>query len=159
MLKTLPSSVMWTGLLLVIVLSPGCGLGTYCAKMFTWDITIYVQSSPDANENSAVQLDFILPYSKEAEAAVVKLTAAQWLAYSSQFQRDFTEGTDFGLWSYQLVPGMDVPPIQIPLAMSSRVLVVFAGYQTKGPHRYLSSTWNDLNIRLERKDFSVAEAS
>ncbi len=137
--------------------SSGCGLGSYCSKLFTSDIVVYVQSDADANEDSAVQLDFILAYSKEVEESLKKLSAAQWLGYSAQFQRDYNAGTDYGLWSYQLVPGTDVPPVHIPLSMASRVLIVFAGYQGEGAHRYLSSTWNNLRIRLEKRTFTVTE--
>jgi hypothetical protein len=146
-------------LLCGVLASGGCGLGAYCDKLFTSDIVVHVDNNPDANDNSAVQLDFILAYSQKVEDVLTKLSAAQWSAYRPQFCKDFTEGTDYGLWSYQLVPGTDVPPVHIPLSMASRVLIVFAGYQGKGAHRYLSTTWDDLRIHLKKKGFTVSESS
>jgi len=112
--------------------------------------------SPHANENSAVAVDLVLVKQAVLNDTIAKLTAADWFARKSQFQRDFPD--DIVVVSWELVPGQVMLPTDLKDDPKVWGAYFFARYSGSGDHRASVGTDKSVIVALDDNDFSVLAA-
>lgn len=116
--------------------------------------TVAIKVSPDANENSAIEVDVVAIYDTKLLDTLLAVPARQWFAQKQQYALDYPNGTK--VWNWQLVPGQIVPPQDIATQTSNAYgVLVFANYRSSGDHRARIGSLESVSITLEQKGFVV----
>lgn len=116
-----------------------------------------IYSDVKANNNSAIQVDIVLITTQELYDKVSVLTAAEWFKQRKQIMYDAANKYKaLSVTSREVMPGqqLEVPKIQAPWGLKG--VLVFANYQTPGPHRIALQRLNDAVIILGKEDFTVS---
>ena len=118
-------------------------------------VEVRVLVAPDANQNSPVAVDLIYLYNEDLLERLVQLTAKQWFDQREQVKRDFLPGEGADIWSWEWVPGQQIPIQQLPIKTSAVAGLIFANYHAPGNHRFRIDPFEDLVIQLGEQDLTV----
>jgi type VI secretion system protein len=127
-----------------------------CGEIFQYATTTQIELhvDPNANQNSAVEVDVVAIYDKPLFDALLTLPARQWFPQKAQFALDYPQG--FKAWNWQLVPGQSVPARTISDDTEAAYgVLVFANYRTEGDHRARIGTLSKVVITLQQQGFVV----
>lgn len=120
----------WSVLLLAMIVLAGCSF--FGPKVSVDHLTLDVALR--ANDDSPVAVDFIAVNDMDLLKQLSGLTAKQWFAERSQYQRDYRQ--NMFVWGLELVPGQLIESGIFPLDGKPAIgLLVFANYNNPGPHR------------------------
>lgn len=129
------------------------GCGDIFQHADTSSITLRVL--PDANENSAVEVDVVAVYDQDLLKTLLTVPARDWFVKRDQFALDFPNG--FKAWNWQVVPGQEVPTREIASETDKAYgVLVFANYRSAGDHRARIGSLSEVTITLQKDGFVVA---
>jgi type VI secretion system protein len=111
----------------------------------------------DANQNSPLAVDLLVVSNEQALADALKLTAHDWFEKRAEFQRDHPKS--YVSWSWEWVPGQDVPPQKLSFGVGARAGILFADYLSPGSHRVRFDPHQNVRLRLAATDFSLEPSS
>lgn len=149
-----PSRIAALALLALIL--AGCGmLPRVTPDAATRSLTITAAST--ANDGFAVAVDIVAVESDALVATVMAMSANDWFAGRDQFAADNIGRAT--LWSYELVPGQTIEPIQFSRSerWDARAIVVFAHYLGPGDHRLRVDTLESPQVVLGPRTLSLAQ--
>ena len=132
----------------------GCGAAlrsTRKAAHVRGELTLYVKVNPEANQNSPIAVDIVLPQDKDVLKLVSAMPASAWFDQRVDFERSHPHKLQVISWEW--VPGQDVGPITVPGTGIANGVVLFAHYQTKGDHRALLPQGGHIAITFAADDF------
>ena len=115
-------------------------------------LTVAVNIAADANHNQPIAVDVVQINDKDLSKDIAKMTAADWFQKREQIEEDFPKSKSLSVLSWEWVPGEVVPDIKIPMRRSPRLMLVFAGYSTPGPHRATLVSSKSVMLLLARED-------
>lgn len=115
--------------------------------------TIELRVDERANGNAPVPVDLVLVSDEALVEQVLGMTAADWFSRRDQVRRDYPRTVQVHSW--ELVPGQTVPRQDIRRLDDLWAAVVFAHYDTDGPHRLRVDTYTDLTLRLGEEGFDI----
>tara|TARA_R110002167_G_scaffold128454_1_gene310688 strand:- start:411 stop:938 length:528 start_codon:yes stop_codon:yes gene_type:complete len=115
-----------------------------------------IRAVPNANGDSPVALDVVVPYAKEMLDQLVGITAREWFRRREQFMRDFP--TQFDILQLEIVPGT-VRKVTLELRDSGQAegALVFANYFAEGAHRVRIDKLENIVIDLLEHQFVVRQ--
>ena len=121
------------------------------------DITgLEIRAVPNANGDSPVALDVVVPYAKEMLDQLVGITAREWFKRRDQFRRDFP--TEFDLLQLEIVPGtVRTVNLELRAAGNAEGALVFANYFSEGAHRVRVGKLENIVIDLLEHQFVVRQ--
>ena len=114
---------------------------------------LVIQAASDANDNAPTTVAAVMIYDPALLTSALKMTAAQWFAMRDQTRNDFPTGFESKEW--EVVPGEQVDVRQLPFQRRGLALIVFANYPTPGDHRARIDPWDDPQIVLQARTFTV----
>jgi type VI secretion system protein len=138
-------------LALLAVLSFSCSANP--RSFFGGDLKLQVDVAPEANQNSAVAVELLVVSNEEVLGDVMKLSAHDWFLKREEFKRDHPKG--YLSWSWEWVPGQNVPPQKLSFGTGARAGLLFADYLSAGNHRLRFEPHQGLRLRLGEKEFTV----
>lgn len=113
--------------------------------------TVSIYADPDANQNSAIAVDFVLIYNQELLKTFSKMSAEKY--FSSARQLLLYNPSLLDIWHWELVPGQIVenfiPPQNKGEAYGA---YVFANYLTPGDHRVGVAPHGVVKLLLSREE-------
>ena len=113
--------------------------------------TVSIYANPDANHNSATEVDLVIVYDLELMKTLSKLSASKYFSDSRQLLLD--NPTMLDIWHWELVPGQIVDNFRPPQDNGDSFgAFVFANYLTDGDHRVKVAPNGVIKIILERDD-------
>lgn len=122
--------------------------------------SVSIYADPDANQNSAIEVDLVVVYDLELMNTLGKMSAVKYFAISRQLLLDNPTMVD--VWHWELVPGQivdDFTPEQDGDAFGA---FVYANYLTDGDHRVKVAPDGVVKIVLQKddlKNFAVFNAT
>jgi type VI secretion system protein len=122
----------------------------------TSKLTVKVDVSARANNNSPVALDLVLVKDKKLFKELMKISAAEWFEKRSQYRLDYPKEIGLSAGSWEWVPGQVVTIEPIPFKFKVAGGLVFANYLTPGAHRAVIDASKPLVITLGAEDISVS---
>ena len=150
------------GIALVVLILSGCGISKapkaimLRARSMTGSrVDVRVIVAPDANQNSPLAVDLLYVYDAKLLDQLLKLNASEWFAQRKQLKRDLLPGEGAEIWSWEWVPGQQIPIQQLPIKTSAEAGLVFANYLTPGNHRFRIDPFEDIVIQLGERDLTV----
>lgn len=139
----------------VLLLSlSACGVGVRTRALLGGKLRLTVEIAEDANRNSPIAVDLVMIHDEKLFERLMGLTAAEWFDKRDQIQRDAIVGEDFEIWSWEWVPGQEVPSQSLPIRARTEGAVIFAHYDTPGPHRLRFEPFEDIAITLNKTGFA-----
>lgn len=144
-------------LLLLASLAPlvqSCGLPARTRSMFGGTLPVEVTVAADVNQRSPIAVAVLVVYERPVLEKLRELSARDWFDQREQLQRDYPGA--FDAWSWEWVPGQDVPSQELRYGLGVKGGIVFADYLTPGSHRMVVDPHRPLRLELERDDFVVA---
>lgn len=116
-----------------------------------------ILAAPNANGDSPVAVDIVIPYSEAMLDQLVGITAREWFRKRDQFQRDFP--TEVETIHLEIVPGTSrTVSLELRDADEAEGALVFANYFTEGEHRVRIDRLEQIVIDLLERNFSVRQA-
>lgn len=133
----------------------GCGFLRRPRGVVTSGLKIL--AAPNANGDSPVALDIVVPYSKDMLDQLVGITANEWFRRREQFKRDFP--TEVETVELEIVPGT-ARDVSLELRDSGEAegALVYANYHTEGEHRVRIDRLENIVIDLLERNFVVRQA-
>ena len=122
-------------------------------SLFGGDLKMQVRVSPELNQNSPVAVDLVVAYEKKLLEQLQELTAQEWFEQRDQLQRDFPKGLD--RWSWEWVPGQEVPEQTLTFRLGAAGALLFADYLEPGAHRQAVDPHEHFHLELEVSAFSI----
>ncbi len=145
--------------LLATILLVSCSGGDPKPELYIESVSIY--ADPDANKNSAIEVDLVLVYDLELMKTLSKMSASKYFGDSRQLLLD--NPTMLDIWHWELVPGQIVDNFAPPQENGDSFGgFVFANYLTDGDHRVKVAPNGVVKIILERddlKNFAIFNAT
>lgn len=135
----------------------GCSITTRARSLLGGRVDVRVTLSETANRNHPVAVDLVVVHSPELLERLLGMSARDWFAQRDQIQRDFLPGEDLDVWSWEWVPGQQVPEQEIPLSAGAEGGLVFADYRTPGAHRARFNPFSDVSIHFTETDFQIRQ--
>ena len=118
--------------------------------------SLEVRAVPNANGDSPVAVDVVVPYAKEMMDQLVGITAREWFRRREQFKRDFP--TEFDLLELEIVPGtVRKEDLQLRDSAKAEGAIVFASYFSEGVHRVRIDRLENIVIDLLEHQFVVRQ--
>ncbi|GAB3438592.1 hypothetical protein [Insolitispirillum peregrinum] len=115
---------------------------------------VTLQIAPDANQDSAIELDIVAVYDSDLLKTLLAMPARDWFSRRRQFELDYPKG--WKAWNWQVVPGQIVPTQDIQADTGSAYgVLVFANYRTPGDHRARVTKLSSVVVQLQRDGFVV----
>jgi type VI secretion system protein len=121
--------------------------------MFGGQLPVQVRVAVDANNDSAVAVDLLVVYDDKVLTELLKTPAADWFANKKQLMADHPDGISVQSWEW--VPGQPVDPVTIEYRSGARRIVLFADYNTDGPHRAALAPQQPFRLTLGKEDLKV----
>jgi type VI secretion system protein len=122
--------------------------------MFGGSLPVEVTVASDVNQQSPIAVDLLVVYERPVLEALRELTAKDWFEQREQLRRDHPGA--FEAWSWEWVPGQDVPTQELHYGVGAKAGIVFADYFTPGSHRAVLDPHRPIRLALGRDDFVVA---
>ena len=118
--------------------------------------SLKILAAPNANGDSPVAVDIVVPYSMDMLDQLVGITAREWFAKKDQYRRDFP--TQVEVVELEVVPGTvrDVA-LELRDAGEAEGALVFANYFAEGEHRVRIDRLENIVIDLLERKFAVRQ--
>jgi type VI secretion system protein len=130
-------------------------LCTGCSLRLQPRLTLAVNISADANQNTPVAFDFVEINDKDLTKDAAKMTASDWFQKRGQIREDYPKPSSISVQSWEWVPGQVVPALQIPMRRAPRAILVFANYSTPGAHRIRIDPKKSAALVFGREDITM----
>lgn len=125
-----------------------------CSEIIVSTKVITFEVGPTANQNSPLALDLVVIYDDKLTEVVLKLPAKDWFEKREQLKLD--NPATLHTWQWELVPGQTIPFFTLPAdSKRAKAVVVFANYQTPGPHRVRLDPFEGVIVRLLENELVV----
>ncbi|WP_207681679.1 hypothetical protein [Desulfonema magnum] len=132
-----------------------CGIGIRTRSLLGGKLHFTVNISEKANRNSPIALDLVFIYDEKLLEKLLEMPAKEWFEKREQIKRDNPEGISLDCWSWEWVPGQNIPVQELPLKAAAEGSLIFADYLTPGAHRNRVDPFKDITVRLLEEDFYV----
>lgn len=116
---------------------------------------IHVKIAEKANRDSPVAVDMLYVYNDKLYEQLIGLTSKEWFKKKAQITKDYPENTGLDFWSWEWVPGQEIPTQKLPLRPDSIGGIIFVWYHSPGAHRLSFDPSTDIRILLLEDDFIV----
>jgi type VI secretion system protein len=136
----------------IVVLLAACSVGRKVRSAFGGKLPIEVTIADDANDNSPVAVDLLLVYDDKLVDKLREMPAADWFKNKEQYVADHPSVI---VKSWEWAPGQAIEPIHVEYRAGARNVLLFADYQTEGPHREVVGPPKPFKIILGPRDLSV----
>ncbi len=140
----------------LLLVAAACA-GANRRSLFGGDLRLQVSIAPAANHNSPIEVALLIVRDGELLDELLGLSAEAWFARRDQILRDHPKAVEW--WSWEWVPGQEVPPQALSFGTGARAGLVFANYATKGDHRARFDPHGDLRLVLDEEGFAVEPAA
>jgi type VI secretion system protein len=107
-----------------------------------------------ANQNTAIAVDLVMLSDKEAAGAILKLSAREWFDRRAGFERDYPDGVKVQSW--EIVPGQALRDADVDSPSGMKAAVIFALYDSDGPHRLRLGDDSDVHLTLGADDVKLS---
>lgn len=115
-----------------------------------------ILAAPNANGDSPVAVDIVVPYSKDMLDQLVGITAREWFRKREQYQRDYP--TEVETVQLEIVPGTSRNvSLELRDADEAEGALVYANYFTEGEHRVRIDRLENIVIDLLERNFVVRQ--
>jgi type VI secretion system protein len=146
---------LWLLALLLLNLLTSCGLPVRTRALFGSKLHVQVYVAEHANQNYPVAVDLLLVYDKKLATRLLAMSANEWFSKREQVKKDYPNDEGFASWSWEWVPGQNVPEQELPLQAKARLGIIFAHYNSPGEHRARIDPHQSITIELLEQDFAV----
>lgn len=136
----------------IVTLLLSCSVGRKVRSAFGGKLPIEVTIAGEANDNSPVAVDLLLVYDDKLVDKLTEMPAADWFKNKEQYVADHPA---IVVKSWEWTPGQTIDPIQVEYRAGARNVVLFADYQTEGPHREVVGRPKPFKLILGARDLSV----
>lgn len=142
----------------------GCGVSkglmhraTRVAHVSSGKLSLKVDISDNANQNTPVAVDVLLIRDKSFLKTVQNMSANDWFAKKLQLQRQNPKALAEPVMSWEWVPGQPVAPISFVVPVDVQAVMMFANYASGGPHSAPLPKSGNVSILLDDEDFVVKQ--
>lgn len=150
------TTLLWLlAVLLLTIFLTSCGLSVRTRAAFGGKLHVQVYVADNANQNSPVALDLLLVYDKKLATRLLAMSAKEWFSKREQIKKDYPDDEGFAAWSWEWVPGQNVPEQELPLQAKAKLGIIFAQYYSPGEHRARIDPHQSIYIELLEQDFTV----
>ena len=133
-----PQAVRWSvhlaASLLLVILSASCSKLAKVPQevratraMFGGDLPFKVRIDQDANQNTPIAVDLVVVYDAKLLEKLEAMNAETWFQKRTQFLADNADMVSS--WSWEWVPGQEIPQQSVPYRAGAQQFVVFADYE------------------------------
>lgn len=146
-----------TYLFLFLLLTGGCSSTPQPVKeVFMHGIQLI--ANPQANENTAIAVDFVISYNADLTNTLMQLSAFKYFDQKKQLLRDNPDTLQ--VLSWEIVPGQALAPTYVTYTGPyPQAGIFFANYLSPGDHRIRAGKQTDVYILLGKEDFSLQPLS
>ena len=132
-----------------------CGIGLRTRALLGGKLTVSIDISEKANQNSPVALDVVVVYDEELLARLLEFSSKDWFEKREQIKRDYLQGEGLDYWGWEWVPGQKVTIQKLPLKPEAKGGFIFADYFSPGVHRVRIDPFGDVIVHLLEKRFTA----
>lgn len=116
--------------------------------------SISLIADPDANDNSAIPVEYIVVYDQQLFVKLLALSARQYFQQERQLKNDSPNVLE--TWRWEVIPGQAL--IEQPAKYTGEDpvgAIVFADYYSPGDHRVRVGSGDQVRIELKKDNFFV----
>ncbi len=139
----------------LLIAASSCGIGVRTRAMLGGKLRVKVEIAENVNLNSPIAVDLVVVYEEKLQERLLVTTSREWFENKEQIKRDYMEGEGLDFWSWEWVPGQQVPVQKFPLKPSAEAAFIFADYLTPGAHRYRIDPFESVSIKLNENEYKV----
>ncbi|HJX30137.1 MAG TPA: hypothetical protein VJ885_19710 [Thermoanaerobaculia bacterium] len=126
-------------------------------SMFGGDLPFEVRIDHDANQNTPIAVDLVVVYDAKLLDKLESMNAETWFQKRTQFLADNADMVSS--WSWEWVPGQEIPQLSVPYRAGAQQFVVYADY-TPAPdvtsdYRATVGPQYPFRLILQEKTFSI----
>src|ERR1700746_92769 len=140
----------------------GCGLSkgmvkraTRVAKVSSGKLSLHIVISDNANENSPVAVDVLFIKDKAFLKTVQGMSASDWFMKKAQLQRQNPKAMKVESWEGVPKQNPNPDPIELLVPVDAQAALLFANYNSAGPHSAALPTKGKVTLDLGDEDFTV----
>ena len=126
------------------------------AHVSSGTLSLQIDISPTANQNSPVAVDVVLIRDKNFLKTVQGMSANDWFTKKMQLQRQNPKAIA-EVKSWEWIPDQFIGPINFVVPVDVQAAMMFANYASGGPHSAPLPTSGKVAISLGDEDFTVKQ--